>query len=907
MRCSGGDEAFKSLKRSFVDVNHFKSIIKVYSLTTGIQALSYRVEKNKDRNSLFISWSPKKIVGSVSYQFEGESQSIPSILPLNEDDFYEKERVEKVIKLLKDLYQSQGYPDVSVICEELDGAESVVDLKYTITMGEPLIVKDVTVITKSAFVKKIIQQKLDHFHNKPFYAQQVKKELDELKKFFIEQGYFLHRLNLKHVTVGRKVSFYINVTDISVHAYSVKYIGEDDYALNLKSKLKEATILAKRSLNIKRVKEIVLEDTQKNGFLNTSVVVEKKELLNLRNEPFFKTLITINKKKQVKLLNVSFKGNNVISSNKLEKLFYLHSTDQAAANVFDGKYYKDFLNIIREEYIKIGYVNVFLEPPSIEFFSLQSEANLLYRIRERVRAKISNIRVTGLKADLKNKVLGLLQQKIDDAFNPILFKESVTNIKNFLREEGYYFSELTSEKVNKLVLYNRDNTKVDIKFDFNLDKKYSVGEIIIIGNLKTRSKVILRELLFMKGSLLKSSSVVGSQTRILSTGLFGSVNISPVKNSSSDADILISVKEKDYGLIEVAPGVRTDLGPKISTKISYNNIDGLHKQLSLSGQINQRFNLNSLDETRRENEANLLEYIASVNYTENYFLDIPMSFNSSISTSRQRFFSFDANIQKVNYTLSTDLNRWLNLSLTQELETISQYNATNKTDDGEFQIGSITPSLTLDFRNNRINPTKGSFFALSSEFANPTFFSQSNDEIVINYYKLISRNRFYIPFENGVLALSLAGGVQKNLATDKVTDSDGNVRSEGFIPNIKVFRLAGMDNVRGFEDDEINRIVSGEDVSEARVDDTAYMVNLKIEPRIFLSDSTMLGVFYDAGRVFVGDYDTSKLRSSVGLSFKYLTPVGSLDFDYGIKLLRKKDSSGRLESPGRLHVSIGFF
>ena len=69
----------------------------------------------------------------------------------------------------------------------------------------------------------------------------------------------------------------------------------------------------------------------------------------------------------------------------------------------------------------------------------------------------------------------------------------------------------------------------------------------------------------------------------------------------------------------------------------------------------------------------------------------------------------------------------------------------------------------------------------------------------------------------------------------------------------------------------------------------------------------MLGIFYDAGRIFVNEYDLSSLRSSVGLSFKYLTPVGSLDFDYGIKLLRKRDLDGTLESPGRLHVSIGFF
>jgi outer membrane protein insertion porin family len=116
-----------------------------------------------------------------------------------------------------------------------------------------------------------------------------------------------------------------------------------------------------------------------------------------------------------------------------------------------------------------------------------------------------------------------------------------------------------------------------------------------------------------------------------------------------------------------------------------------------------------------------------------------------------------------------------------------------------------------------------------------------------------------------------------------------------------------MDIIRGFTDEEMNRLTTGEDVSEYRVDNKAYLANFKLEPRYFLNDSLMAGIFYDAGRVFVDKFDLGELRDSVGLTFKVVTPVGTLDFDYGIKLLRKKDASGRLEDPGRFHVSIGFF
>jgi outer membrane protein insertion porin family len=82
---------------------------------------------------------------------------------------------------------------------------------------------------------------------------------------------------------------------------------------------------------------------------------------------------------------------------------------------------------------------------------------------------------------------------------------------------------------------------------------------------------------------------------------------------------------------------------------------------------------------------------------------------------------------------------------------------------------------------------------------------------------------------------------------------------------------------------------------------------VKLEPRYFVTDTFISGVFLDAGRVFVDQLDMGELRSSAGVTFKILTPVGTLDFDYGFKLLRKRNANGTLEDPGRFHVSIGFF
>jgi outer membrane protein insertion porin family len=223
--------------------------------------------------------------------------------------------------------------------------------------------------------------------------------------------------------------------------------------------------------------------------------------------------------------------------------------------------------------------------------------------------------------------------------------------------------------------------------------------------------------------------------------------------------------------------------------------------------------------------------------------------------------------------------------------------------------------MTFDFRDDPVNPRKGSFFTLSSEWANSNFGSMKQSDLEVNFIKVISRNRFYYPVGDFTLAFSLAMGYQKNFADEILTDntgrpllnSNGVPRTKGYIPSIKVFRLDGYDEIRGYDQAEINRLRGGRPIGEVVVQDEAYFTAFKFEPRYNLTDALQLGVFFDAGRVYVDDFNPFSLRSSVGTGLKYLTPVGSLDFDYGFKLQRKTHSDSGRESVGRFHLSIGFF
>jgi outer membrane protein insertion porin family len=891
VECKNIKNNFKTLKRAYVGFSHLDTVLKLYTLNSGIKNFNYKLVEN----NLIINLKPKLKIHSV--KISPSDLSLPSILPTREDEFFDDSKVTKTKSLIVDLYRSKGFPNVSVADAIKMNKDNSIDISFKVDKGRAIKISKIQIISKSQYIYKLINKKLSVFENKPFNVQEIKASMEEVKGLLVSYGYYLVDLNLKY--------FLVKVLGTSQHVYTVNDLPE--YKEEIKELLRSSTITYKRKLSNELIRQLIVEFYEKKGFLEPQIIIKEKTYLTNLNDQTSMVSIDIVPNKRSYLESLEFKGNNIISSERLVSLFYEQSTEQVENNIYDKKYYNEFIKLLKEEYIKLGYVNVFVDIPDIEIMPKSKGVKLIYRVREGVKAFVKKIEIKGVEESTINKILSIIKTKVDERFNPIQFKLDLDIALNHLKEEGYYFVTLNNLNSSSLVSYTRDNSLVKITLDFSVDKKYFVNDVIIVGNTKTRSKLIEREINLIKDSKVTSKNIDSSRRNLLSTGLFSSVLITPIKNKTNKADILISLKEKDFGVIELAPGIRTDLGPKISTKIAYNNIDGLNKQLSFKGQVNKRENLNTLSEERREKAKSSIEYLALVNYSEKYLFNSDWTLGISLSQSRRRYFSFDADIQKTSYTLGNDLTSWLKFNFTQQLETISQYDTTVDREHGHFQIGSVTPELIFDFRNNRINPTKGSYFNLSYEVASPAFLSQSNDELEINYYKLTSRNRFYIPFRNGVLALSLSAGFQKNLATQIRTDSNGVTESEGYIPNIKVFRLAGMDIVRGFEDNEINRLVTGEDVSEARVDSKAYMANLKFEPRFYLSDSTMLGVFYDAGRVFVDTFNLDELRSSVGLSFKYLTPVGSLDFDYGIKLLRKKDNNGKLESPGRLHVSIGFF
>ena len=903
--CDQLRDSLKSLRRNYIDIDHLADTIKIYVANEGVKNLSYELVKKDENYSLrFVMEQKQRIVDVAEVAFErNRGIELPSILPLKRDDFLDLRRVEQTSSLIKEIAKEKGYPNTTVNISFQDKKRGVL-VKINVDLKEPVWVKKINISSGSIFLKDKLQTIIGEYYNKPFDSQSIKADLEDARKLFLQFGYYLNEIELKTKNLtSNKVVLFINIKNTRTYTFHIKS-SSFDAPENIKKYLSNSIIGFKREMTEENVSGALKDYFRGLGIRGVEIEVKKRKVITARKEVNIQYDIEVKEGGRVKLADVAFKGNTHFTDEELNKLFYKNASSLISAGIHDERYYDSFLKLLREEFIKKGFVSVFIDKPFVKYEKEKQEVIVTFRIREGIQSKIVEYNLNGIPEELKEKIRPLLSHTVGKFFNPLKFEEELVLIQDYLKNEGFYFTKITNLNTNSLVTYYEDNSQVKIDLNIDLGRKLFVGDIIIIGNNQTRKILIKRELRFKPRDLVTIKSIEQSQVALLSLGIFNSVQIQPVNNQRSKTDILVFVREKDFGTIEIAPGIRSDLGLKISSVVNYNNIDGMNKKITFKGSVNQRFHLNSLDDTRRRTSSSLVEYSTEVNYSENYIFHSNFDFSTQISKARRRFFSFDADIQRFNLRLSRDFTRWFQSSIKYQIETISQFDATVDREHGHFQIGSITPAVSFDFRDRPINPTAGAFFNLSCEFANPALLSQQNDELTINYYKLISRNRFYVPMSRDVvIAMSAAFGIQENLANG--VNEDGS--SEGYIPNIKVFRLIGADFVRGYEDNEINRVSTLQDISEVEINKRAYMANIKFEPRLMLSDSTILGVFYDAGRIFVDEFKQDELRSAVGLSFKYLTPVGTLDFDYGIKLLRKRDENGNLDSPGRLHVSIGFF
>lgn len=912
-QCAERKARYNNLIGDYRSLLHLKETLRILASDGGYESLSYQISKLGESHKLSIQMRLKPVISEIDVGIVDRNLEMDptQLLSVKEGDYFEPQRLKMDITTMKTRLEAMGYPHNAHRLTVVQKKDKV-EITLALELGEPRIFKRIKTNSVSAYVNDFLEKKFNNFYKKPFEFNKFKLHLDEAQKELFSYGYYLINLDFNPIIKDDRVTLDIKVTQDRLFTFN--FVGlQQEHRDVMHTMVRDLFRKYKRPLSESILKSAIQEHYRRKALLNAEVEIEIQKYRNKFMETVTLYKLYLKEHEKTRLTDVGFVGQTLFTKKELKEMFRNEAFELARIKYYDEEYFNYFVGFIKSKYIEKGYVQIKVLGPNKILDSTKKNASIEYTIIEGQRAFVRNIVFDGLPPELEATMIASLKNKAGLPFNPIALSEDLKYVSSTLQEKGYYFGEIGNINEEDLVTYSKSGADVDIKFVIESGPMVRLNRIIYLGNNKTRKKVFAKKILIEPGEIITPAKTRSIESSLSATGLFNSVSVTPIRHSSkvnNATDLIVKVSERDFGLIEVAPGFRTDLGVKLTGTVSYMNIGGMNKSITLRSQLNQRVNNQTINKERRRQNRKILEHSNSITYTQGDIFNSLIDFSAAASYQRKRFFPFDADILRGSTTFTRDITRRFSTSARYQLEQIEQYNDLTDpfTDNGQFRIGAITPSVTYDLRNSPVLPVRGAYFNLSTEFANPFFGSQQEQDLTINYYKLLSRNRFYVPYKFGTVAISLVTGLQENLADDKVT-RNGTTQTEGYIPNIKVFRLSGMDIVRGYSDEDINRVpgASKDDISDVKIENRAYIVNFKLEPRYFINDALMAGVFYDAGRVFENNVKIGELRDSVGVTFKILTPVGTLDFDYGIKLLRERDKDGTLEDPGRFHVSIGFF
>lgn len=531
------------------------------------------------------------------------------------------------------------------------------------------------------------------------------------------------------------------------------------------------------------------------------------------------------------------------------------------------------LDRIRALYLDHGYLEVKVDEPQVEVDRRAHHVKIVLRVAEGPQYTVGAVRVSGNRVFRDDEVLKALSTKPGGVFSRAGVQRDVLTLTEAYSQLGYLFVDVVPATE-----VHRDGLLVDVNLEVSEGKQAFVDRIDIVGNVKTRDKVLRRELELVEGNVYNSAFLARSKKRLENLNYFEEVKTESKRGSADDkVNVAVEVKEKPTGQLTAGAGYSSLEGPLGSVGVSQSNFLGLGQALSLSAALSTK--------TLRFNLA----------FVEPHLLDSDFSFAVSGYNERLTFKDFQGfNEDRRGGTFTFGRLLWpgVSASLGYRIEQIKikdlETNAPSlvvlqaATNGGESVTSSATLGAAWDARDNPRDPTRGHRISGSGTVAGGPLGFDSN------YYKLALDGEYYHP-----LVWRLVGRVHGNIG-----GGDGYGKTP-FLPVQERFFLGGVNTIRGFR----NFTVGPTDpITGGRVGgNKAYFINTEVIFPIMEQFNVKGIVFFDAGNAFDerSGFQLS-LRRAAGAGVRLNTPLGVVGVMWGFNLGRKEG-----ERRNVFHFTVG--
>lgn len=397
---------------------------------------------------------------------------------------------------------------------------------------------------------------------------------DAIKKMW-KAGFFDDVKLYQEKVVGNDVWLYFEVVEKPrLWRYNIKGAKKTEVDdLREKLRLVSQKILTDYLIknSIIQIKEFYVDKGYYNVTVDTTCKVDPKS-----KKKDLEVTFHINKGKKVRIQDLEFYGNSVLSSAKLRRKMK-ETKRYRKWNIFNsGKFLEDNYEAdkpkLLEKYLQLGYRDARVAKDTF-FFVSPNRVRIEITMDEGNKYYFGNINWLGNSKFRSGQLDTILGIKKGDIFNQALLEQKLymnpsgIDISSLYMDDGYLFFQVNPTETSI------QNDTIDLTINLYEGKQAMVNKVTVVGNTKTNDRVIYREIRSRPGYLFRRSDIMRTQQELSNLGYFDpeKMGVTPKPNpADGTVDIEYKVEEKPSDQLELSGG--WGAGQLVGTLgVSFNN------------------------------------------------------------------------------------------------------------------------------------------------------------------------------------------------------------------------------------------------------------------------------------------------------------------------------------------------
>jgi outer membrane protein insertion porin family len=447
-----------------------------------------------------------------------------------------------------------------------------------------------------------------------------------------------------------------------------------------------------------------------------------------------------------------------------------------------------------------------------------------------------------------------------------------------LKDEGYLSPAV-------LTIPSYDYTSINIVVEAGA--RTMVESVTYEGLVAITQDTATRATALKPQSPLRTDDINATKRELLKTGLFSRVEVLPQDGSIDSAReaLIIRVVERPLQTLELGLGANSEFGLHTFGEATNKSLFADGRTLSL--RVDTYFDQAQIN----PNGSGLISQgFTSLRYLDPTVFGSDYTLNEEVRYQRQELSTQEFNIDRLLVGSYLFRQMGSNLAMSaghslvfDDLQDVTPGAIISDLDEGSVRLSFLSGVIKYDRRDDPLLPRSGYTATLEPKLAFQGIGSQAN------FGSLVAKTTAILPLAGPTSRYSLGLGLSGGLAQPWGSTEE--------IPITQRYYLGGRTTVRGFRENSL-----GPKGADGAVIGGDAMLSGKTQFQYLAADSLSTHLFFDFGNVFLRhrEFSLADLRTSIGVGFQYLSPIGPIGFDVGRPL---DEQSG--EPSVRVHFSVG--